>query len=65
MLNEEQRKHMEYLATLRPDQKCDCGWAKRGECFGKCYGHADRGGAVRPPGPPDPPRSKTNTNEWS
>ena len=51
MLNEEQRKHMEYLATLRPEQKCDCGWAKRGECFGQCYGHADKGGAIpRPKG---------------
>lgn len=47
MFNSEQLAWMDYLATLKPDQKCDCGWDKRGNCTGSCYGQPEKGGVVR------------------
>lgn len=44
MFNAHQRDYMKYLATLPPEEKCACGWSKRGECFGVCYGYPERGG---------------------
>lgn len=46
MFNAEQEGHMAYLASLPADQKCDCGWDRRGECGGQCYGKPERGGFV-------------------
>lgn len=47
MFNSDQRSWMDYLAALPAEAKCDCGWSRRGECFGpRCYGKADRGGFV-------------------
>lgn len=47
MFNKEQEKWMEYLATLPPEKKCDCGWNNRGDCFGQCYGFPEKGGAPK------------------
>jgi hypothetical protein len=31
--------------SLHPSEKCFCQWDKKGECYGKCYGNLERGGA--------------------
>ncbi len=45
--NEDQQAWTRTLESLRPDQKCSCGWDRRGHCFGACYGHPEKGGAER------------------
>ena len=47
MYNEEQKGHMRYLASLPKEEKCDCGWYKRGECFSSCYKFKEKGGAPK------------------
>jgi hypothetical protein len=32
VFNSEQRGHMEYLASIPPDQRCWCGWGLAGRC---------------------------------
>lgn len=44
--NDDQVDYMKYLASLPRERRCECGWSPRGECFGPCYGHADKGGKV-------------------
>jgi hypothetical protein len=46
--NEDQRSYMESLARIPREQRCDCGWDRRGHCFGACYGDEAKGGAPRP-----------------
>jgi len=43
--NDEQLGHLRFLDSLKPEEKCDCGWSKRGECFGQCWGDESKGGA--------------------
>ncbi|MCL5265166.1 MAG: hypothetical protein M1343_08255 [Chloroflexi bacterium] len=31
--NEDQQEYMRYLATLKPEEKCACGWGKKGQCY--------------------------------
>lgn len=38
MFNQYQTAHMEYIQTLRPDQRCYCGWNELGHCFSGCDG---------------------------
>jgi hypothetical protein len=45
--NEDQQAYMRHLSTLKPEEKCDCGWYPRGECFGQCYGKPEKGGSPR------------------
>ncbi len=35
-LNQEQKDHLKYLATLSPDEKCGCGWFSAKECRISC-----------------------------
>jgi hypothetical protein len=42
--NDDQIAWMRTLSRLPKEKKCDCGWNYRGECFGTCYGHPERGG---------------------
>jgi hypothetical protein len=37
-----------YLASLPPEQKCDCGGEIQGQCYSRCYGDLAKGGAPRP-----------------
>lgn len=46
MFSDDQRSWSVYLACLPPEAKCDCGWDRRGECYGSCYGHPEKGGAA-------------------
>lgn len=51
--NQEQQDYMRYLASIPREQRCACGWARRGECDGLCAGHPEKGGkAKQPPTPP-------------
>lgn len=36
---------MDTLSRLPAEEKCDCGWDYRGQCFGSCYGQPEKGGA--------------------
>jgi hypothetical protein len=47
MFNEDQQDWMRYLSTLPAEKKCECGWNERGHCYGMCYGHPEKGGAVK------------------
>jgi hypothetical protein len=47
--DKEQLAWTRYLASLPADQKCDCGRALHGRCYGHCYGDAEKGGASRSP----------------
>lgn len=47
LFNRDQEEWMEYLDTLPPEKKCDCGWSVRGTCYGTCYGAVEKGGAER------------------
>lgn len=31
-LNRDQEDYVRYLASLPPEQKCECRWYRRGEC---------------------------------
>lgn len=31
-LNEDQFSHMRHIAQLPPEQRCRCGWNRRGDC---------------------------------
>lgn len=57
VFNSDQEAYMRDLARLPPEEKCDCGWSKRGECYGFCYRNAARGGVV--PCDSADPRSRT------
>jgi hypothetical protein len=46
MYNQDQQAYRRYLASLAPDDLCDCRWATRGACFGSCVGDASKGGFV-------------------
>lgn len=45
--NEDQRDYMRSLAAIPREQRCECGWDTRGDCFGSCYGDEAKGGAER------------------
>ncbi len=36
-LNQEQKDHLKYLATLSPDEKCGCGWFSAKDCRVSCH----------------------------
>jgi hypothetical protein len=44
----DQQAWARYLASLPPEQKCECGREIRGQCYGACYGELAKGGASRP-----------------
>lgn len=43
MFNADQREYMAYLASLRPDEKCRCGWYLWGECMNCTRGNGGNG----------------------
>lgn len=45
--NEDQEDHLRYLASLSKEEKCDCGWARRGDCLGACWGDEGKGSAPK------------------
>jgi hypothetical protein len=45
--NDDQRAYMADLASLPKELKRDCGWARRGDCYGQCYGKPEKGGRVQ------------------
>ena len=47
-VNAEQWEYLQRLAALSPEEKCACGWAKRGACGGLCYGDTEKGGLSKP-----------------
>ncbi len=46
-VNEDQQAWGRYLASVPPDQKCDCGSQLQGQCYGRCFGDLAKGGAPR------------------
>jgi hypothetical protein len=47
-INEHQQAWARYVASLPPEQKCDCGCEIQGQCYGRCYGDLAKRGAPRP-----------------
>lgn len=47
-VNDNQQAWARYLASLPPEQKCNCGGEMQGQCYGRCYGDLAKGGAPRP-----------------
>lgn len=34
MLNDDQKGHVRYVASLPPERRCPCGWFEIGDCYG-------------------------------
>lgn len=55
--NDDQRSHMNHMTTLKPEEKCACGWNRKGDCHNpQC---------VTPPSPTPPPAISEPTAEDS
>ncbi len=46
MFNDDQNSHMDWLDKQPRENLCDCGWEKRGQCRGECFGNAEKGGML-------------------